>query len=276
MHAHSGAAYGIGHEEGDLNFMRFRNAKRSAGFLLPHLRAGMTVLDCGCGPGTITVGLAAAVMPRQVIGLDQETQQCATVAAYAQQVGLTNLTFRRGDINALPFPDASFDVVFTNAVLQYLADPGHAVREMCRVLKPGGMLGVRDVFNDRGFIVSPEDPWLEAFRVLIRHLPQRPGGDPDLGRKLGLLLHAAGLQRLHLSVSAEQGESPEDKRLYCQLYADLIERSGVADLSIREGWADRECLTQIRAAWHALGEQPDGFVALLFGEALGWKPFAVP
>jgi SAM-dependent methyltransferase len=212
------------------------------------------------------------VMPGQVIGLDQETQQCATVATYAQQVGRTNLLFRAGDINALPFPDASFDVVFTNAVLQYLADPGHAVDEMFRVLKPSGILGARDVFNDRGFIVSPEDPWLEAFRVLIRRFPQRTGGDPDLGRKLGPLLHAAGFQRLHLSVSAEQGESPEDKRRYCQTYADLIERSGVAELSIREGWADREGLAQIRAAWHALGERPDGFVALLFGEALGWKP----
>jgi len=271
MNTHEADSYGPGYGDFALNLMRFRNAERSASFLLPHLRAGMTLLDCGCGPGTITIGLADAVAPGEVVGIDIETHQFSTAMEYTKKTGLSNIRFQTGDISDLQFADESFDIVFTNAVLMYLSNPASAVREIFRVLKPGGVLGARDVINDR-FIVNPEDQLLEEHRLLMRRAIQRSGGDADIGRKLGSLLHEVGFQRLHLSVSAELGESPEDKREYCHLQADIIERSGVAELCIEEGRTDRERLAQIGAACRALGERPDGFVALIFGEALGWKP----
>src|SRR5258708_6746577 len=93
-----------------------RTAAREAAFLLPHLQPGMRLLDCGFGPGTITLGLAEFVAPGEVVGVDLEARQVDAARRRADDQGITNVRFERGDLYALPFPDASFDVVFANAV----------------------------------------------------------------------------------------------------------------------------------------------------------------
>ncbi len=69
--------YTIGHQPGALDLMRVRTAERFAAQLLPHLRPGMRLLDCGCGPGSITVGLASVVAPGEVVGVDLEPRRLA-------------------------------------------------------------------------------------------------------------------------------------------------------------------------------------------------------
>ncbi|MEH3075858.1 MAG: class I SAM-dependent methyltransferase [Quadrisphaera sp.] len=138
------SAYTHGHAEPVLASHRWRTAENSCGYLLPALRPGQDLLDLGCGPGTITADLAARVAPGRVVGLDAAAGVLEEAAALAERRGLA-VEWVVGDALALPFEDASFDVVHAHQVLQHLPDPVGALREAARVLRPGGLLAVRDV-----------------------------------------------------------------------------------------------------------------------------------
>jgi ubiquinone/menaquinone biosynthesis C-methylase UbiE len=137
--------YTLGYGEATHQWMRQRTAATHAKFLLPHISAGMRVLDCGCGAGSITLGLAEAAAPGEVIGIDVEPVQIERAQSLAAAQGATNVQFKVADITCLPFPDASFDAVFAHAVLYHLADPHHALKECRRVLRPTGCIGIRDI-----------------------------------------------------------------------------------------------------------------------------------
>ena len=111
-----------------------RTASQDAAFLLPHLRAGMRVLDAGCGPGSITLGLATAVAPGEVVGIDAQPSLVEQARALAVQRSVTNVRFEVADVYDLPFPDGSFDAAFANTVLQHLREPVQALAELIRRL----------------------------------------------------------------------------------------------------------------------------------------------
>jgi ubiquinone/menaquinone biosynthesis C-methylase UbiE len=121
-----------------------RRTGQVAAFLAPHLRAGMRLLDCGCGPGSITVDLAQAVAPGEAIGIDLREDALAHGRALARERRIANVTFQAASVYQLPYPDGSFDAAFACAVLQHLAAPRAALKEMRRVLKPGGVIGIAD------------------------------------------------------------------------------------------------------------------------------------
>jgi ubiquinone/menaquinone biosynthesis C-methylase UbiE len=108
--------------------MAARSADRQAGFILPHLRVGMRLLDCGYGPGSITVDLAAAIAPGQVEGIDIGSTQIAAARARAIERRITNVHFPVADIYTQPFPTGSFDVVFANTVNPASARPHSGAR----------------------------------------------------------------------------------------------------------------------------------------------------
>src|SRR5436853_4687301 len=85
--------YTIGYSERLRNLMARRTASACAGFLIPYLRPGMALLDCGCGPGSITLDLAEVVAPGAVIGVDREPTQIAVARELAVERGLTNVSF---------------------------------------------------------------------------------------------------------------------------------------------------------------------------------------
>lgn len=130
-----------------------------AAFLVPHLRAGMRLLDCGCGPGTITADLAQVVAPGETIGIDLREEAVAQARALARERQIANLTFQTATIYQLPFPDGSFDAAFTCAVLQHLATPVVALEEIRRVLKPGGVLGIGDGRRRSPFAIRRTRSW---------------------------------------------------------------------------------------------------------------------
>src|SRR4029077_5283180 len=101
-------------------------------------------LDVGCGPGTITLGLAQLVAPGEVIGIDIQTSLIERAASLEKARGQTNLRFEHADLYALPFADRCFDAAFGNGVLMHLAEPMRALAQLRRVLRPGGVIGVRD------------------------------------------------------------------------------------------------------------------------------------
>ena len=104
----------------------------------------MRLFDCGCGPGTITVDLAQEIAPGAAIGIDLREHALTHGRELAQERGITNVAFRAASIYQLPYADASFDAAFACAVLQHLAAPLAALKEIRRVLKPGGVIGIVD------------------------------------------------------------------------------------------------------------------------------------
>ena len=102
--------------------MGARTASNSAAFLLPHLRPGHKLLDIGSGMGTITVGLAEAVSPGEVFGLDMGESQVAAARDHAAEKGVSNVRFLVMDAYHLDFESNTFDAVFSNACARTRSD----------------------------------------------------------------------------------------------------------------------------------------------------------
>lgn len=176
------ATYTHGHHSSVVNSHARRTAQDSAAFLLPHLKPHHTILDIGCGPGTITADLAELVPEGKVTGVDAVEAVLERARAHvAGRSGITNCTFEVADANALPYPDDSFDVVFCHQVLQHVQNPVGILKEMQRVAKPGGIVAAREA-DYKSFAWFPEpqglDEWLDAYRKTARLC----GGQPDAGR----------------------------------------------------------------------------------------------
>jgi ubiquinone/menaquinone biosynthesis C-methylase UbiE len=184
--------YTPGYSTPMLSFMGQRRVETHAGFFVPHLRPGWRLLDAGCGPGTITLGLARAVKPGQVVGIDVEESQCASAHQEAEREGL-NVEFRRASVYELPFLDGSFDAVFSHAMLEHLSDPQAALVELRRILKPGGLIGLRA--GDLGglLIDAASEAPTQAFCAYLAN-EKKNFKDPNVGRKLGRLLRQAGFR----------------------------------------------------------------------------------
>lgn len=172
------AVYTHGHQEPALRSHRWRTAANSAAYLIDELRPGLTVLDVGCGPGTITADLAALVAPGRVTAVETTEEILSQAAGVAAERGLDNVGFTVADVHALDFPDDSFDVVHAHQVLQHVGDPVQALREMRRVCRPGGVVAVRD--SDYAAMAwYPEVPGLDDWLDLYRRVARANGGEPD-------------------------------------------------------------------------------------------------
>jgi SAM-dependent methyltransferase len=250
--------------------MASRTAERVAGFLLPHLRAGMRLLDCGCGPGSISVGLAQVVAPGEVVGIDIEAGQVEAARARAHEHGVSNARFETGNVLALAFENRSFEAVFVNTVLCHLRDPLAALREIGRVLKPGGLLGMRDA-DLRARLVAPEEPELRRLPELVEDLMRRNGGDPHIGSRLPTLAREAGFVTVAVSASFDCSGTREANRAFADRTADLLHESFGQQL-IAGGLADSTAIEKIAAAYRTLAEHPDRFGALSFIEVVARKP----
>lgn len=110
------------------------------------IRAGDTVLDIGSGSGTDALIAADLVGPDgRVIGLDMTMAMREKLRANATAAGVGNLDVLEGNAEAIPLPDASVDVVTSNGVLNLIPDKPRAIREIARVLRPGGRLQLADI-----------------------------------------------------------------------------------------------------------------------------------
>ena len=244
-----------------------RTAAEFAAFFLPHLRRGMRLLDCGCGPGTITLGLAEAVAPGEVVGIDVQPRMVEQASTLAAERGLTNVRFELANLYELPFPDASFDAVFCNQVFQYLREPVQALREWRRLLRPGGVAGVQA--TDSGSVLrAPSAPLLEQLQELSRRALRHHGGNPFIGRGLRQLLLDAGFARAEASARLECFGTAAATRRHAANQRQFF--AGVGRTALEQGWASQETLDAIDAELHAWGERPGAFAAWTHCEAIGW------
>ena len=261
------AVYIHGHHESVLRSHRWRTAQNSAAYLLPHLKPGMSLLDVGCGPGTITADLAALVAPGTVTAVEISPEALELARAEAAARGRDNIEFAVSDVHALDFPDDSFDVVHAHQVLQHVADPVRALREMRRVCRPGGLVAVRDS-DYAGKFWFPEIPELDEWMALYQRVARAGGGEPDAGRRLPAWARAAGFTDITPSASIWCFATPEERAWWGGLWADRVRESELARQALASGAATPEDLERIAAGWLAWAESADGWLAIPHGEIL--------
>jgi SAM-dependent methyltransferase len=161
------------------------------------LRPTDTVLEVGSGLGLLASEVAARVPQGAVYGVEFSAEQLSQVPA-----GVPTLHFVRGDAHTLPFPDATFDVVYCRYVLEHVPDPLTVLREMRRVLKPGGRALAQEN-DDAMFTFDPDCPCVAALWEKFIALQFRLGGDPLIGRRLFRLFYHAGFRDISLSLQPE-------------------------------------------------------------------------
>ncbi len=262
-----------GYSERLLAEFRARQAARQAAFLLPHLHPGQTLLDVGCGPGALTINLAEYVAPGRVVGVDLVPAQMRAGELLAIERGLDEVTFAGTSAYALPFARDQFDVVFAHALLYHLPEPRRALAEFWRVLKPGGLLAVRD-FDTGGSILEPSSNMLRRADALYDQVLAAGGGDPSMGPKHRALLLAAGFEDIQLSASYDNYNTPDVTTRTGDYLAELYLRADFADTAIGQGWATPEDLQAMARAWSAWGRAPGAYSARRRREALARKPLS--
>src|ERR1700734_226816 len=209
------ATYTHGHHESVLRSHSWRTAENSASYLLPHLSPELTLLDVGCGPGTITADLAGRV--RQVTAIDSAPE----AIELARDNAPSNVTFQVADVHNLGFADATFDVVHAHQVLQHVADPVQALREMRRVCKPGGVVAARDA-DYAGFTWFPQLPPLDRWKALYSAAARANGGEPDAGRRLLSWAQHAGFDDITPTGGLWCFATPETRDWWGGMWADRI------------------------------------------------------
>jgi SAM-dependent methyltransferase len=268
--ARGGEQYVHGYSTSERQRLSSRKSDEVAGFFLPHLRSGMRLLDCGCGPGSVTLGLAEAVAPGEVVGIDVERRQIEAARALAADRFVSNVRFQVANTYDLPFSDASFDAVFANTVLIHLREPRRAVVEMRRVLRPGGVVGLADG-DFSTWLWEPVSPALDKFRTLYIRTLQHVGGDPFLARQYRRLLLDCGFVRSEMRgrVSSESCGTAEGTRGTAQTVVHLL-RTNIGGVAIQQNWITPSEVEAICAEALAWGERPDAFFAILDCAAVGW------
>ena len=267
----SNATYTHGHAEAVLRSHRWRTAENSAAYLLPQLLPGMSLLDVGCGPGTLTADLAEHVTPGEVLGIDSASEVVAEARVRAAERGAVNLSFQVADLYTAELPEASFDVVHAHQVLQHVTDPIAALIRMGALAKPDGLIAVRDCdYSAKTW--APRDPKLDRWLELYHQVTRRNSAEADAGPHLLGWAQRAGLREISFTSSNWAFATPEDRRWWGQLWAQRVIDSRFAEQAVSYGFSDAQELREISGAWLGWSKADDGVFIVVHGEIIARPP----
>ncbi|MCE7988781.1 MAG: methyltransferase domain-containing protein [Caldilinea sp. CFX5] len=238
---------------------------------LPPLTAGMTILEVGCGTGAIARAVAGHSATIKVVGIDRDEAQLTTARRLAQAAGLSNLEFLAGEATQLDLADHTFDAAYCRFLLEHLPDPLPVVREMRRVVKPGGWLCAYE-WEPGCFSIYPDAPAIEQVWREVYRLQQQLGGDPWVGRKLLNLFQQAGLHAIQAEGRAWSltAQTPEQLQQYVTGAREII-RQATPNLLQRQALTPA-ILAQAEGEYQTLLHSPAAFVFHGFCRAVGSKP----
>lgn len=265
------STYTMGYGEEFRQVLERRSAPTHASHLLPKLRSGMRVLDFGCGPGTISLGLAEAVAPGELHGIDTEESQVEMARAAAGAGGHDNAVFRVGDVTDLPFEDGSFDVAHCNAVLMHVPDTEAALAEVMRVLKSGGILSAQDLITDSSFL-EPTFGNLDGAWTTFAKLLAGNGGYPQLGKEVKAVLQKAGFADVEAHAFFELFHTDADRTFFHGFITQWFFSPEVVAAASKHGLATPQELDGWRASLERWRDHPAACAAFAWGGALGRKP----
>lgn len=265
------APYIMGYSEAYLRVLASQSVAEACGYLALHLKPGIRVLDVGCGPGSLSVGLAEAVSPGELRGVDVEPGQVEMAARAAAERWLGNAEFSVADVRDLPFGDGSFDLVHCSDTLAYVPDTGAALEEMKRVLRPGGVLGLREIIMD-GFLIHPDPGPLSAGYGVFADVLEADDGHPQMGKELALHLDRAGFAGIRVSASFEVFATPERLELMFDLGEQWFFTDSLRVPAEQYGAGGAGALEEMRRARDQWYHSPAPMAAFAFGEALAFRP----
>jgi ubiquinone/menaquinone biosynthesis C-methylase UbiE len=252
----AGGSYQHGHHAAVVASHAKRSAEVEAAFFLPHLRPGLRLLDIGCGPGSITVGLAKRVAPAAVIGMDPSASVIKSAEARLREDGSGNLAFETGNIYEPRFEEASFDAIFAHQVLQHLKEPIRALEQVRRLLTPGGVVGARDVdWGSTTFF--PQTEGMRRFLELYYELAERNGGQANAGRFMRRWFREAGFETVTTTTSTESYASDAATLAWASTWAERALASNIAEKAIEYGLAKQSDLERMADGWLIWGRDPD-------------------
>lgn len=159
---------------------------------------GSHVLEAGCGIGAQTVILARNSPGARITSVDISEESLKRAGEKVLQEGITNVTFRQGDIFQLPFAPGSFDHIFVCFVLEHLEEPGRALEQLHPLLKEGGSITVIEGDHGSAFFHPKDKDAYRAVQCLVQ-LQQQIGGNALIGRELFPLVSNAGYRDVHVS-----------------------------------------------------------------------------
>ena len=265
------AVYTHGHHESVTKDHSRRTAENSAAFLLPHIKSDFTILDVGCGPGSITVDLASLVPEGRVEGGDTGEAVLDQARHAAKSRGLTNVHFKTLDANNLDFPDAHFDIVFCHQVLQHVKDPVGVLREMRRVAKRGGIVAAREA-DYKSFTWYPELPGIAEWSELYLKTARANKGEPNAGRRLHVWAKEAGFEPKNIQASWDSWHYTDERAAqFAVSWSERILHSNFADNARNHGLASDTELQRISQTWKQWASLEDSLMVIPNGQILCWK-----
>jgi len=189
-------------------------------------------LDLGCGHGNATRLLSKMLGASECVGLEYD--QALVEYASARPNNPQGVSFQQGDVTRLPFPDASFDVVFCRYLLVHLSDPAAGMREMMRVVRPGGHV----VAYEPDLIMEFSDPESQAL-ALINRVWNGLFPQPNIGRTLVRAFRQAGASRVEggamLHLEHDAAVLKRTYRLSAEATGPLAQAKGILnELEVRQ------------------------------------------
>ncbi len=232
--------------------------------------AGSRVLEAGCGIGAQTVILARNSPGARITSLDISADSIQRAEEKCRQEGITNVTFRQGDIFQLAFEPASFDHIFVCFVLEHLAEPKRALEHLRPLLKEGGTLTVIEGDHGSTFF-HPENPDARQAIDCLVTLQQQAGGNALIGRQLYPLVAGAGYKEVRVTPRMVYVDAlrPGLVEGFTKLtFTAMVE--GVGPAVLKQGLMDQVSWDRGIAALYRTAE-PDGVFCYTFFKATARK-----
>lgn len=259
-----------GHDEETRRF-RLRDADVEAAFFLPHLSPGTTLLDAGCGPGSITYGLAMHVAPGSVVGIDADQSRIEAANRQMDEAKIDTVSFQVADVTELPFEDGLFDAVFANGLIEHLPFASNGISELMRVLKPGGIIGLRS--PDWGVaLLHPNSDGLQDSIALRNRWQRSRGGHPEAGRMLRGQLIAAGFEEVLAGSTSDSHGTDQGTAEGVRYMHSILNDPELMDTAQENDWASAADMDRMRQAWIDWSEAPGAFASFFWCHATGRKP----
>ena len=222
-----------------------RKASQYAVNFLPYLKPGMKLLDCGCGPGSLTIDFAEIVTPGEAVGIDFQPHQIELAHSLAARRKVGNIRFEVGNIYDLPFKDNEFDAAWLCTVVMHLERPMEALKEVYRVLKPGGVIAITDG-DWQGDIIYPTFRVINEFSAFFEKRFNKKGMNTHRARSNRYLLREAGFKRVKGSAVMEYYGTSEETQAYTEFIIELARQhvdSRVTEFRIK----------MVESVWRAWG-----------------------
>lgn len=263
--------YTMGFSEEMHEALRRYTAQSSAAYLLSSLRPGQRILDVGCGPGTISSGLAKAVAPGELHGVDMQESEVELAKAVAAAHGRDNATFHVGDAADLPFEDGFFDVAHCHNVLMHIPDTHAVLTEVKRVLKPGGIMGCREMISASSY-TYPDFGVIRKAWDMFEDLLGADDGHPQMGRELKTRFVEAGFTNILVTSSFDIYSAPADTAFIYGFANQWFLGPEITEAAIKYGASTPELIEAIRVAYDKWKDDPGAICGIAFGEVVAGKP----